>query len=77
MCLFCYRSGLLPFAWQLPASMTYYLRTRGLLGQAVTLLDTAIQTLDHRADPQGEAIVPRRRGQLSDCKATSRSAAIS
>ena len=31
----------------------------------MTLLDTAIQTLDHRADPQGEAIVRRRRGQLA------------
>jgi tetratricopeptide (TPR) repeat protein len=59
------QQALLPFAWQLPASMTYYLRIRGLLGEAVTLLDTALVTLEHEADPAGEAIVRRRIGQIA------------
>ena len=63
----CYASsrGLLPFAWQLPASMTYYLRLRGFLGQAVSLLDGALQTLDQEPDLLGEATIRRRRGQLA------------
>ena len=62
---FASHQALLPFAWQLPASMTYYLRIRGLLGEAVTLLDAALSALEHEADPLGEAIVRRRRGQLA------------
>jgi tetratricopeptide (TPR) repeat protein len=57
--------GLLPFAWQLPASMTYYLRLRGFLGQAVSLLDGALETLHREPDLLGEATIRRRRGQLA------------
>jgi tetratricopeptide (TPR) repeat protein len=57
--------GLLPFGWQLPASMTYYLRLRGFLGQVVALLDGALQMLDRQADLLGEATIRRRRGQLA------------
>ena len=56
---------LVPFAWQLPASLTYYLRLRGFLMQAVSLLDTALRTLERRPDPFGEATVRRRAGQLA------------
>ena len=58
--------ALLPFAWQLPApSLTYYLRLRGLLGQAASLLDVALATLEREPDPFGEATVRRRAGQLA------------
>jgi len=57
--------ALLPFAWQLPASLTYYLRVRGLLTQAASLLDIALQTLEHQPDSFGEATVLRRAGQLA------------
>ena len=62
-----YASGqsLLPYAWQIPASMTYYLRLRGFLGQAVSLLGGALEALENEADPLGEAIIRRRRGQLA------------
>jgi tetratricopeptide (TPR) repeat protein len=62
-----YASGqsLLPFAWQLPASMTYYLRLRGFLGQAVSLLDGALPLLERESDLIGEATIRRRRGQLA------------
>ena len=59
------RQGLVPFAWQLPASMTYYMRLRGFLAQAVSLLDSALQTLDREPDLLGEAAIRRRRGQLA------------
>ena len=51
---------LVPFAWQLPASLTYYLRLRGFLMQAVSLLDAALQTLERQPDRFGEATVRRR-----------------
>lgn len=62
-----YASGhaLLPYAWQLPAAMAYYLRLRGLLGQAVSLLDGALLALERNADLTGEATVLRSRGQLA------------
>lgn len=55
----------LPYAWQLPAAMTYYLRLRGLLGQAVSLLDGALLALEGSLDVAGEATVRRSRGQLA------------
>jgi tetratricopeptide (TPR) repeat protein len=57
--------ALVPFAWQLPASLTYYLRLRGLLMQAVSLLDIALGTLEREPDRFGEATVRRRAGQLA------------
>jgi tetratricopeptide (TPR) repeat protein len=57
--------AVLPSAWQLPASLTYYLRLRGLLVQAMSLLDVALQTLEHEPDRFGEATVRRRVGQLA------------
>ena len=57
--------ALVPFAWQLPASLTYYLRLRGFLMQAVSLLDIALRTLEREPDRFGEATVRRRAGQLA------------
>jgi tetratricopeptide (TPR) repeat protein len=57
--------GLMPFAWQIPASLAYYLRIRGFLGQAVSLLEDALHSLQGGIDPRGEAIIRRRRGQLA------------
>ena len=57
--------SLLPFAWQIPASMTSFLRLRGFLGQAESLLNRALHTLTEQPDPSGEAIVYRRLGQVA------------
>lgn len=57
--------GLMPFAWQIPASLAYYLRIRGFLGQAVSLLEDALHSLQGGIDLHGEAIVRRRRAQLA------------
>jgi hypothetical protein len=44
--------------------LTYYLRLRGLLTQAVALLDGALLTLEYEPDRFGGATVRRRAGQL-------------
>jgi tetratricopeptide (TPR) repeat protein len=58
-------NALLPYAWQLPACMTPYLRLRGLLREATSLLDTALLNLALEPDRAGEAITRRRLGQLA------------
>jgi tetratricopeptide (TPR) repeat protein len=56
---------LLPFAWQIPASMMYFLRLRGFLGQAVPVLNRALQTITAQPTPSGEAVVRRYLGQAA------------
>ena len=56
---------LLPFAWQIPASMMYFLRLRGFLGQAVPVLNRALQTITAQPAPSGEAVVRRYLGQAA------------
>ena len=57
---------LLPFAWQLPASLMSYLRLRGfLMMQAVPLLDRALHTLTRTEGRVGEGIIRRRIGHAS------------
>jgi tetratricopeptide (TPR) repeat protein len=57
--------SLMPYAWQIPASMTYYLRLRGFLAQASTLLDSALVALMNHPDPIGEAVTRRFIGQIA------------
>jgi tetratricopeptide (TPR) repeat protein len=57
--------SLLPYAWQIPASMTSYLRLRGFLAQAVTLLESALDSLMRQPDTTGEAIIRRRIGHVA------------
>ena len=45
--------AMLPFAWQLPSAMTSFLRLRGFLAQAVSVLDTALRTLIAEPDTTG------------------------
>jgi tetratricopeptide (TPR) repeat protein len=56
---------LLPFAWQIPASMMYFLRLRGFLGQAVPVLNRALETITAQPAPSGEAVVRRYLGQAA------------
>lgn len=62
-------ASLMPFAWQLPASMTSYLRLRGFTSQAMSILDTALHTLTVLPDRSGEAIIRRRIGHLARLQA--------
>jgi tetratricopeptide (TPR) repeat protein len=57
--------SLMPYSWQIPASMTYYLRLTGRVRQGEMLLDSALRSIDGHADALAEAIVLRRLGQLS------------
>jgi tetratricopeptide (TPR) repeat protein len=57
--------AMLPFAWQLPSAMTSFLRLRGFLAQAVSVLDTALRTLIAEPDTTGEAVVRRRIGHVA------------
>jgi tetratricopeptide (TPR) repeat protein len=56
---------LLPFAWQLPASMMSYLRLRGFTTQIVSLLDGALHAVTHIQDKVGESHIRRRIGHIS------------
>jgi tetratricopeptide (TPR) repeat protein len=59
---------ILPFAWQIPALLMSYLRLRGFLGEAMSVLTRALQTLESEPDQVGEAIVRRRLGQAARLK---------
>lgn len=54
-----------PFAWQIPALMMYFLRLRGFLGQAVPLLNRALEAIAEQPTPSGEAIIRRYLGQVA------------
>lgn len=60
----CHRS-LMPFAWQIPASMTSYLRLRGFTAEAVSGLGDALEALTRHPDAGGEAVVRRRIGHIA------------
>jgi len=56
---------LLPTAWRIPAALAYYLRMRGLMAQAISLLDDALPVVQHQGDPVGEIVIRLYRGQFA------------
>jgi tetratricopeptide (TPR) repeat protein len=56
---------IVPSAWQIPAAMMSFLRLRGFLGQAVSVLEAALQATLTESDHVGESVVRRRLGQLA------------
>lgn len=57
--------SLLPSAWRIPEALAYYLRMRGFMSQAISLLDDALPVVQHEVDPQGEIVVRLYRGQFA------------